>query len=86
MTNGACAFCVNVIFAVDVLFMRVNSHIICKMESKVFAVVVNDMTLCPNERYVQFKLFVHLFGCMRRHPVFSSFNCNMLSIIQYLAS
>ena len=49
-----------------------------------FAVVENDMTLCPNEREVQFKFFVHLFGRIRRHSVFSSFNCNMFSIIQYL--
>ena len=36
MTNGANASYVNVDFAVDVLYMRVNSHVICKMESEVF--------------------------------------------------
>ena len=60
--------------------MRVNSHVICKMESEVFAVVENDMTLCPNEREVQFRFLVHLFGRIGRHSVFSSFNCNLFSI------
>ena len=41
-----------------------------------FADVENDMTLCPNEREVQFKFYVHLFGRIRRHSVFSSFNRN----------
>ena len=41
------------------------------------------MTLCPNEREVQFKFCVHLFVHMRRHSVFSSFNCNLFSIIQF---
>ena len=36
MTNGTNASYVNVKFAADVLFMRVNSHVICKMESEVF--------------------------------------------------
>ena len=36
MTNGANASNVNVGFAADVLYMRVNSHVICKMESEVF--------------------------------------------------
>ena len=36
VTNGANASYVNVCFAADVLYMRVNSHVICKMESKVF--------------------------------------------------
>ena len=84
MTNGANASYVNVYFAANVLYMRVNSHAICKMESEVFAVVENDMTLCPNEREVQFEFCVHLFGHIRRHSVFSSFNCNIFSIIQYL--
>ena len=44
------------------------------------------MTLCPNEREVPFKFCVHLFGRTRRHSVFSSFNCNLFSIIQYLTS
>ena len=50
-----------------------------------FAVVENDMTLCPNEREVQFIFCVHLFGRIRRH-FFFSFNCNLFSIIQYLTS
>ena len=36
MTNGANALYVNVNFAADVLYMSVNSHVTCKMESKVF--------------------------------------------------
>ena len=36
MTNGGNALYVNVDFAAYVLYMRVNSHAICKMESKVF--------------------------------------------------
>ena len=84
--NGGNALYVNVCFAADVLYMRVNSHVICKMESKVFAVVENDMTLFPNEREVQFKFCVHLFGCVKRHSVYSIFNCNLFSIIQYLKS
>ena len=36
MTNGANASYVNVNFAAYVLYMRVNSHVICKMESEVF--------------------------------------------------
>ena len=56
-----------------------------KWNPRLFA-VVEDMTLCPNEREVQFKFCVHLFGHIRRHSVFSSFNCNMFSIIQYLIS
>ena len=50
-----------------------------KWNLRFFAVVENDMTLCLNERDVQFKLYVHLFGRIRRHSVFSSFN-NLLSI------
>ena len=45
MTNGANASYVNVNFAAYVLYMRFNSHVICKMEYEVFAVVENDMTL-----------------------------------------
>ena len=85
MIKRANASYVNVGFAAYVLYMRINSHVICKIESEV-AVVENDITLCPNERQVQFKFFVHLFGCMRRHSVFSSFNCNLFSIIQYFTS
>ena len=36
MTNGANASYVNVIFVADVLYMRVDSHVICIMESEVF--------------------------------------------------
>ena len=86
MTNGANATYVNVNFAAYVLYMCVNSHVIRKMESEDFAVVENDMTLCPNEREVQFKFCVHLFVRVRRHSIFSSFNCSLFSIIQYLTS
>ena len=41
-----------------------------KWNHRFFAVVENDMTLCPNEREVQFKFFVQLFGRIRRHSVF----------------
>ena len=57
-----------------------------KWNPRFVAVVENDMTLCPNEGEVQFKIFVHLFGRIRRHFVFSSFNYNLFSIIQYLTS
>ena len=57
-----------------------------KWNPRFFAVVENDMTLCPNEREVQFKFCEHLFGCIRRHSVFSSFNWNLFSIIQFLTS
>ena len=57
-----------------------------KLNPSFFAVVENDVTLCPNEREVQFKFCVHLFGRIRRHSVFSSFNCNLFSIIQYSTS
>ena len=86
MTNGANASYVHVSFAAYVLYIRVNSHVICKMESVFFAVVENDMTLCLNEREVQIRFFLHLFGRIRRHSVFSSFNCNLFSIIQYFTS
>ena len=48
-----------------------------KWNLRLFAVVENDMTLCTNERAVQFKSCAHLFGHIRRHSVFSSFNCNL---------
>ena len=51
-----------------------------------FAVVENDMTLCPNEREVQLKFCLHLFGRIRRHSVFSSFNFNLFSIIKPFTS
>ena len=93
MTDGANASYViynasyvNLSLAVDDLYMRVNSHVICKIESGFFAVVENDATLCPNERKVRLKFCVHLFGGLRRHCVLSSFNCNLFSIIQYLTS
>ena len=81
--NGANALYVNVSFAADVLDMHINSHVICKMESEFFAIVEN-MTLCPNEREVQLKFCVHIFRRMKRHSVFSSFNCSVFSIIQCL--
>ena len=65
MTKGANASYVNIDFAAYILYIRVNSHVICKMKSEVFAVVENDMKLCPNEREVQFKFCVHLFGRIR---------------------
>ena len=57
-----------------------------KWDPRFFAVVENDMTLCLNEREVLFKFCVNSFGCIRRHSAFSSFNCNLTSIIQYLTS
>ena len=57
-----------------------------KWNPGISAVVENDLTLCPYEREVQFKFCLHLFGRMRRHSVFSSFNCNLFSRIQYLTS
>ena len=36
MTNGANALYVSVNFVAYVLYMRVNSHVICKMESEFF--------------------------------------------------
>ena len=36
VTNGANVSYVNANFAADVLYIRVNSHVICKMESEVF--------------------------------------------------
>ena len=57
-----------------------------KLNQRLFAVVENDMTLCSNEREVQFKFFLHLFGRIIRHSVSSSFNYNFFSIIQYLTS
>ena len=59
MTNGINASYVNVDLAADVLYMHVNTHFICKMESRLFAEVENDMAL-------QFKFYVHLFGRIRR--------------------
>ena len=46
-----------------------------KYNPRFFAVVDSDMILCPNERDVQSKFYVHLFGRIRRDSVFSSFNC-----------
>ena len=57
-----------------------------KWNPRFFAVAENDMTLCPNQREVQINFLVHLFGHIRRHSVFSSFNCNLISIMQYLTS
>ena len=36
VTNGANASYVNVDYAADILYMHINSHVICKMESEVF--------------------------------------------------
>ena len=41
---------------------------------------------CPNESQMQFKFCAHLFGHIRRHSVFLSFNCYLFSIIQFLTS
>ena len=57
-----------------------------KWNPRFFAVVENDMILCPNERELQFKFFVHLFECIRGYSIFSPFNCNLFSVIQYLTS
>ena len=74
MTNGANASYVNVDFATDVLYMLINSHVTCKMEYEVSCSSREYMTLCPNER----EAFIWMD--------FSSFNCNLFSIIQYLTS
>ena len=55
-----------------------------KWNPRYFSVVENDMTLCPNEREVQFKFGVYLFGRIRRHSVFLLFNCSLFSIIHFL--
>ena len=57
-----------------------------KWNKRFFSVVENDIALCPNEREVQLKKNFYLFGRIRRHSVFSSFNCNLFTIIQYLTS
>ena len=62
MTNGANASYVNVCLVAYVLCMRVNSNVICKMESEVFFAVIENDILCPNEREVQLKFCVQLFG------------------------
>ena len=86
MTNRAKSSYANVIVVAGVFYMRGNSHVICKMESGFFSVVENYMTLSQNEREVHFKVCVCLLGRIRRHSVFSSFNCNLFSIIQYFKS
>ena len=80
MTNGANASYVNVNFAPDILHMRVNSPSV-KWNPVFYAVVVYDMTLCPNEREEYFKFCVHLFGRMIRLSVYSSFNYYLISIV-----
>ena len=62
VTNVANALYVNIYFLADALYMHVNSHVICKIESVVFAVVENDMTLFPIEREMQLKSFVDEMG------------------------
>ena len=82
MTNGPNASYVNANFAQ--MFCTCESILMSsvKLNPRFFAVVENDMTLCPNEKEVQFNFCVHLFGRIRRHSVFSLFNCNLFSIIQ----
>ena len=75
--------------------MKTLRHMSCTCESilmssvkwnpRFFAVVENDMTLCPNERSAIYN-FAHLFGRIRRHCIFLSFKYNLFSIIQYLTS
>ena len=86
VTNGDNASNGHECFAADVLYMRINSHVMCKIESEFCAEVENDMTLSTNEREMQFIFYLHLFGRITRHSFFSSFNCNLFSIIQYLTS
>ena len=57
-----------------------------KENLRFFAVAKNDMTLCPSERKVLLKFYVHLFGHIRRQTVLSSFNCNLFSIIKFFIS
>ena len=60
MKNGANVLYVDVCFAADVLHMLVNSHVICKMESNIFSIVENDLTLCQDQRKVRFNfLCIH---------------------------
>ena len=76
--NGANASYVNVNIAADVLYMRIDSHVICKWNLRSFAVVENDMTLCPNEREVQlirtykkiFSFFIVQLLFDFNHPIF----------------
>ena len=76
MTNGANASYVNA----NLRHMSYTCATILmssvKWNPSFFAVVENDMTLCPNEREVQFKSCVHLFERIRRHSIYSSFKCN----------
>ena len=75
---------VNVNFAADVLYIRVNSNVICKIESEVLCSSRERYDIVSNEREVQFKSCVQLLGRIRRHSVHKTFNCNLFSIIQYL--
>ena len=44
------------------------------------------MTLCPNEKKVQPKFCLHLFGRIRRHSILVSFNSYFFSVIKFLTS
>ena len=55
-----------------------------KWNQRFYAVVENDISVCPNEREVLFRFCVHLFGRISRHSVFLSLNCNLFSIIKFL--
>ena len=57
-----------------------------KLNPRFFSVEESDMKLCRNEKEVQFKFCLHLFGRIMRHFVSSSFNCNLFSIIQFFTS
>ena len=79
MTNGVHGLHVNVGITEDVLYMGCMSmsctcaSIIIsfvKWNLRFFVVVENVMTLFPNEREVQLKFCVNLFGHVRRHSVF----------------
>ena len=49
VTNGVNASHVNVNFAADVLYIQVNPHVICKMESEVFCCCRDDKSATPAE-------------------------------------
>ena len=73
VTYEANASYVNVGLAADVLYMGVNTLVFSKFRIVGFAVVDNDMTLCPTEMKVQLEVSVHLSRCIRRHFVLSMF-------------
>ena len=53
-----------------------------KWNQMYFAAVENDMPLCPNEREVQLKFCVHLFGRIRHSVLFFV----LFSIIKFFTS